>query len=210
MGARRERECATCGRVFLGTCVACLACRYRAERVCMDCGRTFQGQYRRCRSCRPAPRSERTCATCGQRFRGTESRCRDCRTTERVCVDCGRPFQGSRNQCPACQTAPYARARRARKRAASVTGSLPASVYAEVLASGPCVYCAAPATSIDHVWPLARGGPELAANLAPACAPCNSSKGSRLLIEWDPVRVAAAVAVSAVVAAEYVRLTLAA
>jgi len=79
-------------------------------------------------------------------------------------------------------------------------------VYAAVRAN-PCVYCGDAAAGVDHVWPLSRGGPEDESNLVAACWSCNPSKGSRLLTEWDPVRVAHGAAVSGVVAAELRRLT---
>jgi 5-methylcytosine-specific restriction endonuclease McrA len=91
--------------------------------------------------------------------------------------------------------------RRARKLAALVNGPLPPGTYAQVLASGPCVYCGRPATSVDHVVALARGGHEVETNLVPACASCNGSKGAKLLTEWDPVRVAHAAECSEKVAA---------
>jgi hypothetical protein len=47
-----------------------------------------------------------------------------------------------------------------------------------------CVYCPAPATSMDHVVPLIRGGTNFEGNLAPVCRPCNSSKREWLLTEW--------------------------
>lgn len=90
--------------------------------------------------------------------------------------------------------------RRARKLAAAVTGPVPAGTYATVLASGPCVYCGAPATCVDHITPLANGGHEAEYNLAPACDTCNGSKGAKLLTEWDPVRVEHAMACSEKVA----------
>lgn len=99
----------------------------------------------------------------------------------------------------------YNNARRARKRAAQVAGPLPLSAYLKVVTSGPCVYCGAPATSADHICPLVRGGCEIETNLVPACGHCNSSKRDLLLIEWRPDRVAHAVAVSPLVAAEYER-----
>lgn len=69
-----------------------------------------------------------------------------------------------------------------------------------------CAYCGEPATHDDHVWPLARGGPDGEANIAPACGPCNLSKSTKLLTEWDPVRVAHGLVASEAVAAEYARL----
>ena len=79
--------------------------------------------------------------------------------------------------------------------------------YEAVQASGLCVYCAAPAATVDHVRPLARGGWEHESNLVPACRWCNSSKGTRLLTEWRRVeRVAHGVASSSKVAKEWARL----
>lgn len=52
--------------------------------------------------------------------------------------------------------------------------------------SGPCVYCGTAAQCADHVRALSRGGLDHASNLVPACAPCNLSKGSKLLTDWRP------------------------
>jgi 5-methylcytosine-specific restriction endonuclease McrA len=53
------------------------------------------------------------------------------------------------------------------------------------LMTQPCSYCGAEANiTIDHIVPLSRGGKHEAANLAPACFSCNSSKSNRLLSEW--------------------------
>lgn len=41
---------------------------------------------------------------------------------------------------------------------------------------GRCWMCGAPATTIDHVIAVKRGGSNWPANLRPACASCNSSK----------------------------------
>src|SRR5215472_5762692 len=45
-------------------------------------------------------------------------------------------------------------ARRARKVAAQVMGPVPGTIYQTVLGSGPCVYCGAPAATVDHITPL--------------------------------------------------------
>ena len=42
-----------------------------------------------------------------------------------------------------------------------------------------CWMCGGPFEHIDHVKPLALGGPHLLANLRPACAGCNLSNGAR-------------------------------
>jgi 5-methylcytosine-specific restriction endonuclease McrA len=119
--------------------------------------------------------------------------------------------------CPSCRWASlplevrgamarsHSATRRARKVAAEIAGPVPAAIYTAVLTSGPCVYCGARAATVDHIRPLARGGHEAEYNLVPACGPCNYSKHDRLLADWRPDRVAHAVAVSPLVAAEYER-----
>ena len=46
---------------------------------------------------------------------------------------------------------------------------------------GRCVYCAAPATSIDHVIPRSRGGGHSWENVVSACHRCNHAKADRTL-----------------------------
>jgi hypothetical protein len=36
----------------------------------------------------------------------------------------------------------------------------------------------------DHIFPLSRGGPDLAYNRTPACYACNTQKGDKTLLEW--------------------------
>ena len=40
------------------------------------------------------------------------------------------------------------------------------------------------ADTLDHVTPLSKGGAHVIENLVPACRPCNSSKGDKLLADW--------------------------
>lgn len=49
---------------------------------------------------------------------------------------------------------------------------------------GRCAYCDAPATELEHVVPLARGGDHTAENVVPACKPCNRSKSAKWLDDW--------------------------
>ena len=42
-----------------------------------------------------------------------------------------------------------------------------------------CYLCGQPATTTDHVVPLAKGGTNWPANLRPCCGSCNSKKGSK-------------------------------
>ncbi|MHB8388262.1 MAG: HNH endonuclease [Acidobacteriaceae bacterium] len=51
--------------------------------------------------------------------------------------------------------------------------------------SGICSYCGAhPATTVDHIIPVAHGGSDDPMNLRIACRWCNMSKGDRSLEEW--------------------------
>jgi 5-methylcytosine-specific restriction endonuclease McrA len=51
--------------------------------------------------------------------------------------------------------------------------------------SSPCFYCGSTnSIHADHVIPISKGGRHSIGNLLPACAKCNMSKGSKLLIEW--------------------------
>jgi len=47
-----------------------------------------------------------------------------------------------------------------------------------------CFYCGRRADTHDHVVPLVRGGTNFEGNLAPACRPCNGSKGTQTIMEW--------------------------
>ena len=200
----KQRICAMCGRQFRGTSVNCPRC-FARDRECKVCGKSFHGYQTICRSCRV---STRVCVVCRRPFRGDQVECATCRYAERECVTCGRTFRSSfYRECGTCSGRTYVvnNRRRARRLAAQVDGPLPRTVYVRILESGPCVYCAAPAVSIDHVRPLAGFGTETEDNLVPACEACNKSKHAKLLIDWDPVKVAHGVACSPAVAAELER-----
>ena len=135
--------------------------------------------------------------------------CATCSGGVRTCA-CGRTFTpagGGYARCHACP-GPAAALPSLRPRADGPVRavSLPASVYAAVRSSGPCVYCGSPATTVDHVWPRSRGGPEAESNLVPACWSRNPSKADRLLTGWHAPRVARAAPCSPVVTAELARL----
>lgn len=42
-----------------------------------------------------------------------------------------------------------------------------------------CAYCRGPATTVDHVLPRSRGGPDSWENLVACCVRCNNVKGNR-------------------------------
>lgn len=48
---------------------------------------------------------------------------------------------------------------------------------------GRCVYCGAPATSLDHVMPKSKGGQHVWENVVSACRRCNHAKADRVITE---------------------------
>jgi 5-methylcytosine-specific restriction endonuclease McrA len=77
-------------------------------------------------------------------------------------------------------------ARNARER--ELVNDLTADQWAEIIAAheNRCAYCGRPFSddlpvTIDHVHPIARGGHHTAANVVPACKPCNSRKKDRIV-----------------------------
>jgi 5-methylcytosine-specific restriction endonuclease McrA len=48
---------------------------------------------------------------------------------------------------------------------------------------GRCVYCQAPATSLDHVVPRSRGGGHVWENVVSCCRRCNHAKADRTVAE---------------------------
>jgi 5-methylcytosine-specific restriction endonuclease McrA len=59
-----------------------------------------------------------------------------------------------------------------------------ADLYLQALMADPCSYCGGPGGHIDHIVPVARGGPNEITNLAAICARCNSRKRTRSLLEF--------------------------
>lgn len=203
-----ERTCG-CGKTYRGTNKLCSTCR-ASTRTCA-CGQVFRGKGRLCSVCGA---TDRQCTICGRDFHGSAAACSTCQKVDRVCR-CGREFRGTNLQCRQCvwlalpedlraaMRRSHRHARRARERGAQVSGPVPSTVYAAIRASGPCVYCGDPATTVDHVVPLSRGGREHEDNLVPSCNPCNLAKYNRLLREWDAERVAHGIRASDKVAAAW-------
>mgnify|MGYP000031088234 CR=1 FL=1 len=117
------------------------------------------------------------------------------RTKEKTCVDCGKLFTTS-GRHPACTECSYERRlvrvrarnkvrRYLRRGAAGPTHENKDWLRLVARHDGLCAYCGINKTEHrDHVVPIARGGTDSIGNILPACAPCNLSKGSSLLIEW--------------------------
>ncbi|MEV3856092.1 HNH endonuclease signature motif containing protein [Streptomyces sp. NPDC050095] len=49
---------------------------------------------------------------------------------------------------------------------------------------GGCCYCDGPAEELDHVVPLAHGGPDIASNVVASCRDCNARKYTKTLADW--------------------------
>jgi 5-methylcytosine-specific restriction endonuclease McrA len=222
-----------------GTVLSC-GCRYRETRQLSPGRRrrSVEGQSAEPRASGPyqpvpdeerrrlrrdsEPPAERYCTKCKKnhpvREFGTDRRASD--GLQAACRESFRLYAIARRQNPSLKDTDnaskrvnqrtYDNSRRARKLNGQVTGPVKAREYTAVLTSGPCVYCGAPATTVDHVTPLFRGGHEAEYNLVPACLSCNSSKGTRLLANWDPIRVRRAITHSEKVAAQFALQQLAA
>lgn len=153
-------------------------------------------------------RPDLPCAECGQlMWRGTTSlpagkaRCLPCRRARptvpdcrhsRMCADCGSPCYGVR--CKACDTKRrIIRSDDDRRRERAVReAQAPGLTRADrdrlrerwIRQRKACAYCDRPATTVDHVLPLVRGGTNHEGNLAPCCRRCNGSKAGFTVIEW--------------------------
>ena len=68
--------------------------------------------------------------------------------------------------------------------------SVEAAEYASLIERDPCSYCGAPATQIDHIEPVTRGGSNEWYNLTAACKACNSGKRDKPLLIWLAKRAA--------------------
>ena len=77
------------------------------------------------------------------------------------------------NYCDAHTTAPWAGSTRAKQRPLGW-----AKIRARVLRrdNNTCQYCGAPATEVDHVVPVSRGGSHHTSNLAASCSGCNAKR----------------------------------
>lgn len=138
-----------------------------------------------CRSCRrahpllgpsrpPAPRILK-CQRCGDEFEAGSHRDRKF---------CSRKCSGSRHGLDRRANRKVVRDDRERSAPGLNRAERRRLLKRWIVQGRACVYCQAPASTIDHVIPLVRGGDSFEGNLAPACLPCNSAKCDRLVVEW--------------------------
>lgn len=102
--------------------------------------------------------------------------------SQRACVTCGAPFTPRHRRhrhCPDCE--PRGRATRSpstrgqdaeyRRNRAALLADSPVCVLR--------IHCdGAPATTADHIVPVAGGGTNALTNLRPACLSCNTARGA--------------------------------
>lgn len=65
--------------------------------------------------------------------------------------------------------------------------------YCTIIAGDPCVFCGGSSEEIDHIVPVSICRSSHWMNLAPACAPCNGSKGAKSLLDFMLYRLPTAV-----------------
>ncbi len=180
--------------------VACIQCgkpltkkpRANASPYCSD--RCRLADYNEARR---SPEIRTTCSHCGADVTTRYLRQRYCSTACRVasqpkglkrkqpCLDCGEPC--SKTRCRKCygattrvraETDPHLTRDRRETAAPGLSGQRRAALLAKWIRQGKaCAYCDSPASTVDHVVPLVRGGTNFEGNLTPACRSCNSRKG---------------------------------
>lgn len=108
----------------------------------------------------------------------------------RDCGWCGRVFVAHGDTHAYCNDDCKVRAKRCRRKATEA-GTYGYWSWADFMRVAQrfgfcCAYCGDKPERLDpdHVVPLSRGGPNVLANLLPACLRCNSDKRDLLLPEW--------------------------
>lgn len=59
-----------------------------------------------------------------------------------------------------------------------------------VLFDGKCGYCLRPASTMEHILPISKGGSHTIDNVIPCCAECNSKKKDRSMLLWATTKAA--------------------
>lgn len=142
----------------------------QGEARCHECRRQQPSPYRRL--------DARSCLACATTFYSR-------RAAQKFCgITCSNKYYGARRQVRAGDDAHQRRCERA-SAAPGLSAANRSRLLRRWMRQGrACIYCGAPANTVDHVVPLVRGGTNFEGNLAPCCKACNSSKAGRLLIGW--------------------------
>ena len=148
---------------------------------------------------------ERSCKNCGESFiKSRSSHRKVCSTNcykfvNKKCKNCNKQITSKSEQCRSCSQLgrqPWNKkfssrsdertVRRLRETSAAGLSRTQRTKLLKLWQNQnlSCSYCSTKCETVDHVIPLIRGGSNFVGNLVPACRRCNSSKGSKLLIEW--------------------------
>lgn len=193
--ARKWDCCQDCGTTqrphyAYGLCTKC----YNRQRtppliICKGCSEEKPHEaHGLCRACYNHQKGREQCAAWRKKHPGYKS-------PLIICRECGKEKpHGSHGLCQICYVRQWrknnparsretSRRRRALRRHATIESVNEQAVFA--LYNHACVYCGAKERlSLDHIIPLASGGPHAEDNLVVACSRCNSSKGSKPLADW--------------------------
>jgi len=169
---------------LLNQCKQCLSRQTWLRRLacqgnCVDCGAVISSQATWCPQCLAGRR--RNVHTAKQGVMGKVcSTCQEWRPLDEFCK--GDRWDGLSHRCKACRT------KRAEERRARIAGvDIDEVDIGAIFARDGyrCTYCGnIENLSIDHIIPLANGGPHCEENLVVACKSCNSSKGAKSLVVW--------------------------
>lgn len=140
------------------------------------------GRHRRCKLCRSQTYEPTESERSRARAKYAEDQAHRARENERV-----RSWKAANPEA--------VRVHNARRRALIAGAEQDGHTWEELLESWEerglygCVLqgprCTGEPETVEHVIPLDRGGSHTVGNLVPSCAPCNLSKGTRLLSEWQ-------------------------
>lgn len=168
------------------TCAVCAGPMWKGkgtlpqgQAVCRPCRRIQSQPYGPRGGSDTRPSAEYVCQGCGCTFIGTR------RHTRKYCtIQCANIDKGKQQRIRADSDS---RVRRYQREGAApgLTRRERDRLLAEWKRQGrACAYCPAPATTVDHVVPLVRGGTNYEGNLAPCCRPCNGAKAGWFVVEW--------------------------
>jgi 5-methylcytosine-specific restriction endonuclease McrA len=143
-------------------------------RPCLQCGRQFQ-PYRSNSTCCSVRHYRTWCQK--QWYAGNRDVARERRIQMRA-----RMTEEQRARQRALGRL-HSQVRRARKKLSLYIRFTEVQLAQRMAMFAGCWMCGGPFEHIEHVKPLAVGGPHILANLRPSCAPCNLSKGGRWPLE---------------------------
>lgn len=176
------RACVICGVSIDGAHFNATMCSAKCRRV----NKTRQGHAQRALAYEKLP-----CGWCGASIQHLSQQARFCSSS---CLDKDR-YRRNRVERIAAAAAwaktpagrhssnEHRRRRRARLQDAGIVPFTREQLAQRLACFSGCWMCGEPASTLDHVKPLSKGGPHMLANLRPACRPCNSAKSAH----WEGV-----------------------